>query len=218
MNRLDFIASLAKNENTILDIGTDHAYTVINAILKYNVKYAIASDINIGPLKQAELNIKKYHLEDKIKLILSDGLDNINDDFDLAIISGMGGMVIINIIKAGLDKLKNKKLIISAHSDFYKLREYVTLNGFIIEDEYSLNDNNKYYEVMKVIPGKKEYLLNELKYGPILLKKKEDAFINHLKREKTNLAKALLNMSDNNISKHEIKNKIDEIDVILNGN
>ena len=215
MNRLDFIASLAMDEKTILDIGTDHAYTVIKAIKNYNVSNAIASDISEGPLNQAKKNIIKYNLEDRIKLVLSDGLDNINDEFSLAIISGMGGTNIINIIDRGLDKLKGKKLILSSHSDFYKLREYLVNNGFIIKNEFSLYDKNKYYEVLLIDEGYNKYSLFELKYGPILIKKKEEAFIKHLKREKQNLLNALNNVKKEN-DLEEINQKIKEIDVILN--
>ena len=145
MKRIDLIASLAKNSNIICDIGCDHAYTVIKAIKDYGVSYAIASDINDGPLEIAKKNIISHKIEDKVKIVKSDGFKNVNDEFDTAIISGMGGNLIIDILNSSLDKIKNKKLIISANSDFYLVRKYLNNNGFIISDEYSLVDDNKYY-------------------------------------------------------------------------
>ena len=215
MERLDFIASLAKNTDTLLDVGCDHAYTVIKAITNYNVKRAIASDINIGPLNQAKENIYKYHLEDKIKLVLSDGLKNINEHFDTLIISGMGGTNIINILSDGLDKIKDKKLILSPHSDFYKLREFLSQNGFMIADEYSLNDKNKYYEVIIALPGTINYPSFDLKYGPVLLKKRDIIFLNHIKKELNILKEAIKNVSSND-TKLELEHKIKEIEMILN--
>ena len=63
MNRIDLIASLAKNSNCVLDVGCDHAYVLIKALLDYNCKRGIASDINMGPLNTALQNIKQKDLE-----------------------------------------------------------------------------------------------------------------------------------------------------------
>lgn len=196
MKRIDLIASLAKGSNRILDIGCDHAYTVIKAIKDYGVNYAIASDINDGPLEIAKKNIIERKIEDKVKIVKSDGLKNINDDFDTAIISGMGGNLIIDILSNGLDKIKNKKLIISANSDFYLVRKFLNNNGFIISDEYSLVDDNKYYEVSVFIMGDKKYASFELKYGPILLNKKKDIFINEYKKRLKKLEEFLPTIKD----------------------
>ena len=81
MKRIDLIASLAKNSNIICDIGCDHAYTVIKAIKDYGVSYAIASDINDGPLEIAKKNIISHKIEDKVKIVKSDGFKNVNDEF-----------------------------------------------------------------------------------------------------------------------------------------
>ena len=196
MKRIDLIASLAKNSNIICDIGCDHAYTVIKAIKDYGVSYAIASDINDGPLEIAKKNIISHKIEDKVKIVKSDGFKNINDEFDTAIISGMGGNLIIDILSSSLDKIKNKKLIISANSDFYLVRKYLNNNGFIISDEYSLVDDNKYYEVAIFIPGNNKYASFELKYGPILLKKKEETFINEYKKRLKKLEEFLPTIKD----------------------
>ena len=196
MKRIDLIASLAKGSHIICDIGCDHAYTVIKAIKNYGVSYAIASDINDGPLEIAKKNIIEKGLEDKVKILKSDGFKNINDDFDTVIISGMGGNLIIDILSNALDKIKNKKLIISANSDFYLVRKYLNNNGFIIDDEYSLIDDNKYYEVACFIPGNIRYASFELKYGPVLLKKKEEIFINEYKKRLKKLEEYLPTIKD----------------------
>ena len=196
MKRIDLIASLASGSNTICDIGCDHAYTVIKAIKDYGVSYAIASDINDGPLEIAKKNIAEKNMENKVKIIKSDGFKNIDLDFDTAIISGMGGNLIIDILSNSLDKIKNKKLIISANSDFYLVRKYLNNNGFIITDEHSIVDDNKYYEVAVFIPGDIKYASFELKYGPILLKKKEECFINEYKKRLKKLEEFLPTIKD----------------------
>ncbi len=214
MNRIDFLASLAKNSNTLLDIGCDHAYTLIKAIKEYGVKKGIAADISKYALSMAYANIKKYDLLDKIEIVLSDGLDNINNEFDTAILSGMGGSLIIDIVSRGLDKLRGKRLIISSQSDQYLVRKFLSENDFYIVDEDAFYDNDKYYEVMVISYGRMNYPSLDLKYGPILLKKRNEAFLNHLEKEKNNLILALSNIKDEN-SKKEVTKKIKEIDVII---
>ena len=50
----DFITAGAK----IADIGTDHGYLPIWLVMNNKIKSAVASDLNILPLKKAEENFK----------------------------------------------------------------------------------------------------------------------------------------------------------------
>lgn len=214
MDRIDLLASLAKNSQTLLDIGCDHAFTVIKAIKNYNVKRAIASDINDGPLTQAKNNIINNKLEDKIEIIKSDGFENINTSFDTVIISGMGGLLIKSILEKGLSKLNNSKIIIEANSDSYEVRRYLTNNNYIITDEYSIIDSNKYYEIIVFEHGNYSYPGFALRYGPILLKKKEDIFINHYKKELEKLEAYLPSISDTILKDEKLVLRNDYLKII----
>jgi tRNA (adenine22-N1)-methyltransferase len=143
MTRIELLSSFTKGFDTICDIGCDHGYVIIDAIEKYNVKKAIAVDVNEKPLNSAKANAS--HLKDKVEYILSDGLDNVNSDFDCAIMAGMGGILIKDIINKGLNKLKNKTIIIQANSDRPLLRKYLNENNFKFVKEFAINDQNKYY-------------------------------------------------------------------------
>ena len=78
--RLKVIGDLVPDNSFILDIGCDHALLSIYAVTKNKSVKAIASDINEGPLKTAKSNIKKYDVEDKIKLKQEDGLNAFEKD------------------------------------------------------------------------------------------------------------------------------------------
>ena len=196
MDRIDFIASLTKDSKLLLDIGCDHALTVIKSVKNYNVAHAIASDINDGPLENAKSNIIANGLSNKIDIIKSDGLDNISQNFDTLVISGMGGILIKSILEKGYNKIVNKKIIIEANSDIYIVRKYLTDNGFIIDDEYAIVDSNKYYEIIVFIPGNRFYTKYELSYGPILLEKKDKVFIDEIKNKLRKLEEYLPNITD----------------------
>lgn len=179
MNRIDLIASLCKNSEVICDIGCDHAQVIVKAIKNYGVKLGYACDISEGPLKQAAINICNHNLKDKVKLVLSDGFDNVQNEFDTAILAGMGGILISNILSKGLDKIVGKKLIIEANSDVPMVREFLFKNNFIIVDEYAIYDANKYYEIIVAEPGNNIYDEYDIKFGPILRRKKPEAFIKY---------------------------------------
>ena len=112
MDRLNFIASLSSGAKILCDIGCDHAYALEIALTKYNVDRGLACDVNEGPLACAKRNIITKGLEDRVDFILSDGFKNVNSNFDTAIISGMGGILITNIFfHTELHYFKNTLLI-----------------------------------------------------------------------------------------------------------
>ena len=182
-NRLKIVASFVKDNSYILDVGCDHALLDIYLVNNKKNITAIASDINKEPLKQAKENIEKYNLTNEIKLINSDGLDEINNKIDTVILSGLGTTTIINILKKDKNKLNNiKNLIISSNNDHYELRKEITKLGFIIKDEKLILEKNIYYPIILFEKGNKKYNKLELKYGPIILTKKDQVFNSYLEK------------------------------------
>ncbi len=213
MNRIELLASLCNGSKTVCDIGCDHGYVLVSALLNYNVEKGIACDIAEGPLLNAKNNIINYNLENKISTVLSDGFDKVDmDSFDTAIIAGMGGILICEILSKAINELKGKKLIIEANSDTYKIRELLTDNGFIIESEYAIFDNNKYYEIIVFKNGIKMYSNLDILYGPILRKQKPEAFIKYYKNKKNLLLSIIPKIG--NVS--EKKKKIELLQEVSN--
>lgn len=191
MKRIELLASLSKGSNILCDVGCDHAYVLIEALNKYNVKSGIACDINEGPLEMAKKNILLNNLEDKIKLILSNGFSNVDCDFDTAIIAGMGGSLICDILNNSINKLQNKKLILQANNDRYKLRLFLVNNNFKIVDERCLIEQGKYYEIIVCESGNMILSDYDLKYGPILRRNRNEAFLSHYKNIYSQLVEVL---------------------------
>ena len=218
MNRIDLLASLAKNSNCVLDVGCDHAYVLIKALLEYNCKSGIAADINMGPLNSALQNIKQKNLESRIKIVLSDGLKNVDDAFDTVIIAGMGGNLIKKIISDSILKLDNKKLILEPNNDQPILREFLIQNGFEIIDEYAIYDMDKYYEIMVLQKGSCNYSEFEVKFGPILLKKKMPDFIKYYEKKAQLLEKIIRNVTSKEIKEAKEKELFQINKYILNDN
>ena len=77
--RLATLASFIKKQDRVADIGCDHAYLSC-FLAEHNLcEKIIATDINENALKIAKKNIKKKHLNQKIKTYLSDGVNQVDD-------------------------------------------------------------------------------------------------------------------------------------------
>ena len=159
--RLLAIASLIDRGSSVLDVGTDHAYLPIFLSQNKKCKSIIASDVSSNALKIAKDNLKKYHIDD-VKLILSNGLDSINDDYDTIVLAGMGTSTIIKI-------LENKKLpntlIISSNNDLYKLRKFMNKIKYKNKEEIVILEKNKYYDIIKYQKGNEKLSYFKKMYG-----------------------------------------------------
>ncbi len=148
--RLEKVVSYVRDKSRVADIGTDHGY-VAAFLVKNNISpFCIAADINQGPLDNALKTVRESGIEDKVQLVLSDGLENIEpDSFDDVIIAGMGGILISEILSA-YSPIKNSRYNIIAqpmtHAEV--LREYFVKNGFQILGESVASDGNKLYCVI----------------------------------------------------------------------
>ncbi len=88
--RLRAISALVPFGARLADIGTDHAYLPASLLLTGRIDYAIASDINMGPLQRGKETAKKYELEHKLFFRYGNGLQSIepNDLIDTIDIVG----------------------------------------------------------------------------------------------------------------------------------
>ena len=217
MDRIKKIASLCQGSKVVCDIGCDHAYALVYAIQKYGVEQGIAADIAEGPLMNAKKTIEEFHLDKQIKTILSDGFDAIEkDSFDTAILAGMGGILICDILKSALPILKNKKLIIEANSDTYRIRSLLFLNGFTLVTEDALYDHGKYYEILVFEEGNLSYDQLDIIYGPYLRRIKPEAFIKYYQK-KIELLSSIIPQIQDEKEKEEKQSLYKEIQSVLEG-
>ena len=64
-------------------------------------------------------------------------------------------------------------------------------------------DKNKYYPVILFVPGIEKYNYYELKFGPLLLKRKDKIFLRYLYETKTKLLKIYNLLEDHHETKKE---------------
>lgn len=149
-SRLEAAAAFYRRGNRLADIGTDHASLPIYLVGSGSCPYAVACDINQGPLRAAERNIKAAGLDGKIDIFLTDGLMGIEsfDPEDIFIL-GMGGELILRIIEASELPLRdNIRLILQPMTHAQDLRQGLYNMGFNIVDETLVTDRSRVYQIL----------------------------------------------------------------------
>ncbi|MBU5483500.1 class I SAM-dependent methyltransferase [Clostridium sp. MSJ-11] len=211
--RLKTMANMVDKCCCCADIGTDHGYIPIYLIKKGICDKAIASDINKGPCNKAKKNIKKEELEDKIECRIGGGLTTIKvGEANVAVIAGMGGNLIRDIIEESIEVFKNLDyVIVQPVQNPEVLREYIYSKGYTIIEEELCFEEEKYYEIMKIAydnkiekvdsifyevsyylvknnhPLIKEFTLNKInKYNKVLDYIKEDTEGAKIKKDEIN--------------------------------
>ena len=158
-NRLEALTFFVPYNSKVIDVGTDHAllpiYLIENDLVCNPI---IASDNKYGPLETAKKNIAMYDLQSKISLCLSDGLKEVESDFDCVIIAGMGGSLISKILNDSKEKLeKVKTLILQPNNSEYAVREFLKNNNFKITNEMIVYEDDHYYTIIVAEHGENDY-------------------------------------------------------------
>ena len=196
--RLQAVASLVSDGYRLADIGTDHAFIPISLTESGRIPGAVAMDVNRGPLLRAQANIREHGQEKRIGIRISDGFAALKQgEVDSAVIAGMGGPLMIRILKDGESVVRSlKECILQPQSEIEKVRAFLLEEGFFFLEEDMVEEEGKYYPMMKVRPpsdigktGKKkerfeqEWSEVELRYGKLLLKEKHPVLRKYLQRE-----------------------------------
>jgi tRNA (adenine22-N1)-methyltransferase len=214
--RLEACLQYTTGFQKLADVGTDHAHLPIEAVLRGNVLTALAIDNKFGPFIQARTNIKKYNVESRVKALLGDGLEKIDNDVDVVVMSGMGGELIADILSSS-DHKYVKRFILQANRNVPLLRRYMTTSNYRILDEIILEEQGKTYEILVFEKGKMELTEKEIEFGPIHLRTKPYYWVKHYQELLAHYEKVLLNVTDDS-KKDEIKQAIQSIKEALHEN
>lgn len=146
--RLKTIADCVDEGVILADIGSDHAILPCYLLQEKRIAYAYACDINEGPLLSAQRTMKEHGITENITTILSNGLENVPDDCEEIVISGMGFETIQMILENHLSKLQHyKKCIIQSNTDVEDLRKWISDHHYTITEEKIIKDGF-YYQVV----------------------------------------------------------------------
>lgn len=180
-------------KSVVADIGSDHGKLMIALVQSGIVQKGFAVENKEGPFERLRNNLVRYHVDDKITPLFSDGIKDITRDVSTIVIAGMGGTSIVKILKNNPEKLvRVQTIIIDAHTAVPLVRREICQMGFAIADEQIVKEDDIFYEIIKFIKADKAIISDEdLEFGPILRHQKSATF------------------------KEKYQNRINEIDVLL---
>lgn len=184
--RLQAVARLVTEGLVVADIGTDHGYLPIHLVKSRICPRAIALDVNQSPLQRAKDHIREQGLSDRIETRLSDGLAALMpEEADSMVAAGMGGTLIIHILSGNLPVADGlSECILQPQSEVSKVRRYLQQNGWKVVKEDMVEEDGKYYPMMKAVHGKEqEYEEFEYRYGKLLLADRHPVLKRYLERE-----------------------------------
>ena len=210
-DRMLGIALMVDNGASVIDVGCDHGYIPIYLVKAGISKKALAADVNDGPLKAAEKNISKYNLSEKIKTKKSDGLRDIDaTDYDTVIVAGMGGVLISEILSAGI---RGKTYILQPMTAIDYLMDYLAKNKFKILEHKIVEEENHIYNILKVCDG--EFNPTELEKFLGSLIPKNELYFKYAKKLQQKFSKVITGLSKSANSNEEklqkYKNLLNEL-------
>lgn len=192
--RLQAVADMVSKGRRVADIGCDHGYVSIYLYRQRQCGRVIAMDVKKGPLERAKTNIERYGLSDYIDVRLSDGTAALNPgEADTLLMSGMGGRLTIRILEEGFARLgRFEELVLQPQSELFLVRAFLRRQGIQIVDEQMVIDDGKFYTIIKAQPqdgddvegqkGAYRQIVEDY-FGPVLLKKRPEAFLLYLQKE-----------------------------------
>ncbi|NLJ34207.1 MAG: SAM-dependent methyltransferase [Firmicutes bacterium] len=148
--RLEQLSVFVPRGSIVADIGTDHAFLPIYLVQRGLVSRVIAGEINDGPYRLACQRVRERGLNAQIEVRKGDGLQILTpNEVDTAIIAGMGGRNIIDILCAypgATDSIC--RFILQPMSEADVLRLWLSRHYFRIVDEALVREKGHIYEVI----------------------------------------------------------------------
>ena len=189
--RLSLIIDMLPKCDIIADIGTDHGRLGAQLLLNNKCARVWFSDISAPSLEKAKKLCARLHLSDRAEFFVGDGAQAFPYAPNAAVIAGMGGVTIAEIIKGAGEKLRNTRLVLQPNVYMYELRKALVECGYKIADEKCVIAAKRKYIMISAEPGHEEYSETELMAGPVLLKEKSAAFIEYARFRERVIEKAL---------------------------
>lgn len=148
--RLQLIADRLPAGCRFADIGSDHALLPVAAVRSGQAVFAVAGEVNDGPLEAARRQVAEAGETARISVRKGDGLAVITPgEVDVITIAGMGGALISSILDAGQAKLAGvKRLVLQPNVGGEFVRRWLLEHDWYLAEEAILEEDGKIYEVL----------------------------------------------------------------------
>ena len=170
--RLSAIAEMLGNCDCCADIGSDHGRLGAFLLQNHRCSRVCLTDISASSLEKARKLIALLGLEEQTDFFVGDGALALERTVDAAVIAGMGGETIAEIVENSQGKLDSARLILQPNVAAPELRARLNACGWRIVDEELARDGRRVYLILAVERGAQRLNEEETEVGPALLAKK----------------------------------------------
>ncbi|MFC4103952.1 tRNA (adenine(22)-N(1))-methyltransferase [Paenibacillus xanthanilyticus] len=175
--RLQTIADRVTPGSRTADIGSDHALLPVYLVQSGRAPSAIAGELNTGPYQAASKAAASAGLSAVISVRQGDGLSVLQPgEADTVTIAGMGGSLMTDILEAGrlAGKLEGvRELVLQPNVGEEFVRRWLVKHGWTLTDETVLEEDGRFYEVLRAVLSPTASIENAALYEPAFLNKPE---------------------------------------------
>jgi tRNA (adenine22-N1)-methyltransferase len=149
--RLSALAEWVPQGARFADIGTDHAMLPVYLAQNGKINYAVAGDVNAGPVEAARRQVSEAGLEGVISVRLGDGMSVLSPgEVDTVTIAGMGGSLMVRILDQAGERLSGVgTLILSPHVAEDGVRRWLIRHDYVLDKEMLLEEDGVIYTLMR---------------------------------------------------------------------
>lgn len=208
--RFNILLSLIPDCRVFADVGCDHGYIAYEMLKNRKCDRVIASDISAGCLQKAETLLRET-FPDKYTAVVSDGFENVGN-CDCALIAGMGGDTIADILAAAAGRLP-EYLVLQPMKNSQRVRRDLVSLGYEILRDYTFRDGKFYDVILAKKGGNETYTADDYIYGRDNLIEKSKDFVALVNSRIDELKEAKEKASET--SRKEIEKRITELEKII---
>ena len=170
--RLSTIAEMLGTCACCADIGSDHGRLGAFLLQNHRCERMCLTDISAPSLDKARKLIALLGLEEKTGFYVGDGALALQEKVDAAVIAGMGGETISEILENSDGRLAGARLILQPNVAAPQLRRSLNACGWMVVNEALVRDGRRIYVIIEALPGEQTLTAIEYEVGPVLLKNK----------------------------------------------
>jgi tRNA (adenine22-N1)-methyltransferase len=166
-HRLQSIADKVPAGSRMADIGSDHALLPSYLAERNHIVYAVAGEVNDGPLEAAQKQVKQINMGHIVDVRKGNGLEVLKPrEVEVITIAGMGGSLITQILSEGLNKLEGvRQLILQPNVGEDAVRLWLLEHKWFLAEEEILSEDGKIYEIMNAVKLPDADSLNQVLYA-----------------------------------------------------
>lgn len=170
--RLSMIAEMVGTCACCADIGSDHGRLGAFLLQNCQCRRMVLTDISAPSLEKARRLIALLGLEASADFRVCDGAKGLDMPADAAVIAGMGGETIAEILEGAEGRLDGARLILQPNVAAPHLRRSLNGRGWRISDERLVRDGRRIYLILEAQRGEQRLSEQECEVGPVLLLEK----------------------------------------------